>query len=361
MMKPLGYITYFLNHKKRVITVVIALALCIFLIGEIDSFVNSMVATQSREFEKFKYFSHITVVDREAEQDIIYEIRNHESVEKVLQTYDYSLKIPSIGANAKFKGYVLGQDETAGLISKMDIRISKGNLPGPGEIIVNEHILRAKDLDEGGYYTVDDKDYLISGVLTGENVTSFIVDDVPGKSREYLVVFKDGRMESASKMLNGYSKTKLSVWGYHENVELVKESVTGTKDLLNIMVVSSIIFLSIIIGNYSHVFNIHRIREFGVFKAIGYSRKKLLLKVLLEILITSCAGLFIGFLLMFTVNRLVSVFYLYPNGNAPIRMRWGIVPKLIPIPLAISVFVFIPVSRLLDKIDPILIIERMGR
>jgi ABC-type antimicrobial peptide transport system permease subunit len=270
------------------------------------------------------------------------------------------LKIKSVGADAKFKGYVLGQEETAEFIKKMDIRISKGSLPRPGEIIVNEHILRAKGLDVGDYCTVNDKRYLISGILAGENVTSFTVDDVPEKSREYLVVFKDGMMESAAKMLNGYSKTKLSVWGYHENVEYVEETLAGTRDLLNLMVVSSIIFLSIVIGNYSRIFYIHRIREFGVLKAIGYSRKKLLSKVLLEILVTSCAGLAAGFLLMAIVNWLVSVLYMYPNGNAPVQMRWGIMPKLIPIPLAISVFVFMPVSRLLDKIDPIVIIERTG-
>lgn len=374
-MKPLGYLIYLKNHKKRISSVVITIALCIVLIGSLDVITKNILQTQKRDFAKFNYFTLINPGDGALSKSTLDEISNYEGVDRVIRVGTFQCDINTIGSQAEYKSFAMEPEDMKYIMNRMQLVISNGTLPQMGNsgIAVNENIARAFRLKVGDY--VDPKKdsvtgllekYKISGIMKGDNVIAFIpmsmeeIQNNPIFKEEYMVVFKDGKMKDVNSFLKSGIHDNIKILGMDENIDFVNMIFKNYNSLINLMVILTIAFLSVVLGNHSYVHYIHRRREFGILKAIGVNKNKLLLKVGTEITITTFTSMVLGILLLFAIDFVLNRAYILNIGLAPLTVKPDLLLKLIPIPLSISIFTFIPVSRMIDKIDAITIIERVS-
>jgi ABC-type lipoprotein release transport system permease subunit len=261
------------------------------------------------------------------------------------------------------------------IIDKMGLALSEGQ-PGKNDtknIFINENIAKAFKVNIGDYIDpqkdsisgITEK-YRVCGIFKGDNVTAFIpiseekLQTNPQFNEEYMVVFKTGKMEETNLFLRELKDENIKIVGFDEKVRFVTDIFKNYNSLINLMIILTIGFLSVVLGNHSYVHYIHRRREFGILKAMGFSKNKLLLKVGTEITLTTCTAMLLGTALLLLMEILLIRFYMLNIGLAPLSFKLDLILKLIPIPLSISIFTFIPVSRMIDKIDAITIIERVG-
>lgn len=374
-MKPLGYLIYLKNHKKRISSVVITIALCIVLIGSLDVITKNILQTQERDFTKFNYFTLVSPQDGQLSKDTLDEIKNYKGVGRVIRVGTFQCNINTIGSQAEFNGFAMDYDDMKYIMNRMKLSFSDGELPEKGtlSIAVNENIAKSFKLKVGDYIDpmkdsvsgLTEK-YKISGIMKGNNVTAFIpmnIEEIqknPMFKEEYMVVFKDGKMGDVNSFLKTQIHDNINILGLDEKVNFVNIIFKNYNSLINLMIILTIVFLSVVLGNHSYVHYIHRRREFGILKAIGISKNRLLLKVGMEISITTFTSMVLGILLLFTMDFVLNKTYMLNIGLAPLTVKPDLLLKLIPIPLSISIFTFIPVSRMIDKIDAITIIERVS-
>lgn len=374
-MKPLGYLIYLKNHKKRISSVVITIALCIVLIGSLDVITKNILQTQERDFTKFNYFTLVSPQDGQLSKDTLDEIKNYKGVGRAIRVGTFQCNINTIGSQAEFNGFAMDYDDMKYIMNRMKLSFSDGELPEKGtlSIAVNENIAKSFKLKVGDYIDpmkdsvsgLTEK-YKISGIMKGNNVTAFIpmnIEEIqknPMFKEEYMVVFKDGKMGDVNSFLKTQIHDNINILGLDEKVDFVNIIFKNYNSLINLMIILTIVFLSVVLGNHSYVHYIHRRREFGILKAIGISKNRLLLKVGMEISITTFTSMVLGILLLFTMDFVLNKTYMLNIGLAPLTVKPDLLLKLIPIPLSISIFTFIPVSRMIDKIDAITIIERVS-
>ncbi|PJI09304.1 MULTISPECIES: ABC transporter permease [Clostridium] len=374
MQKPLSYMMYFRNHKKTVLGAAVSIGISILLIGAIQFYTLNMYESYERNFTKYEYASSIRSQKGDLSKDTVNKIKNNGSVDKVIKTGYFQHRVRSVfGTDTSVDGFYADEKDIRYILGKMNFQFKEGTglKNGDKKILLNENTARFKNVKVGDFAGKDvSKDdyfpgkYKISGILKGDNTTSFIAEN-PDKLEcnsteyQYLVFPKKGKMSELNKFLKKFKSDEVKVETYDDDMKEEKQELEGFNTVFNLVIILIIIVMSVVLGNSSYINYFNRRREIGILKAIGHTRGSIIIKMIEEIGISSLAGFSLGYLLLYVFAEVNNKFYLYPKGLTFFHITWSLFPKLLSIPLFITIFSVIPVSRLLDKIEPISIIERI--
>ncbi|MBZ9685597.1 ABC transporter permease [Clostridium estertheticum] len=376
MNKPLSYYLYFKSNKKKTLGMVLSIAFSILLIGVIQMFSDNMSDTYYRNLTKLNYISTISSTKGRLPKETMESIKNNSTVDKliIVNTYRYSI-VNIIGASAGYTGYYMDEKDIPVLMDRMGMKLNDGTLLKNDEkkIIINSNIARATDRDIGGYMgnEVSNMDnfkgkYEIKGIIKGDNIISFIAkskEKIASNNEqfeEYLLLPKEGKLEEMNSFLKGLPKDNIKLLTYQDILQERKSDDEGMNTIFNILIIIIILVLSVSLGNSSYIHYFQRRSEFGLLKAIGQGEDKIILRMIKEISISSALGLAVGLMLLLIFKGIGNTFYTYPKGLSLFQINVQLIPKIIAIPIFICIFSIIPVSRLLVKIEPISIIERVG-
>lgn len=376
MKKPLSYYLYFKSNKKKTLGMILSIAFSILLIGVIQMFTDNMSDTYYRNLTKLNYVSFISSTNGNIPKETMQKIQNNSNVDRLIlvNTYYYGI-VDIIGSIAVYTGYYINANDIPIVLNRMDLKLNTLNLPKNGEekIIINSNIARANGKSIGGHMgnEVSNTDYFpgkyeIKGIIEGDNIISFIA-----KSREkiassneqfeqYLLLPKEGKLEEMNSFLKGLPRDNIKLLTYQDILQEKIDAAQGMNTIFNILIIIIIVVLSVSLGNSSYVHYFQRRKEFGLLKAIGQGEDKIILRMIKEISISSALGLAGGLMLLLIFKGIGNAFYTYPNGLSLFQINVQLIPKIIAIPTFICIFSIIPVSRLLVKIEPISIIERVG-
>lgn len=372
MRKPLSYFMYCKSHKKSSIAIIISIGLAILLIGAIQLYTINMNDSEIRSDAKYKYATLVYKNKGILDKNITAKIENDDTVEKVIKVNNFQYMIRTVfGTDMDYEGFYADERDVKYIINKMGIKFHKGNYVknDDNKILINENTARFKKVGIGDFVGGDvRKDdyfkgkYKINGILSGDNVVSFIA--VGPKELEqnymYLVFPRKGKLQEMNKFIRSISKNGIKNYSYDDAQESSKENLKNFNAIFNLVIIIIIIVMSTVLGNYSYINYMKRRSEVGILKAMGYTKAKIIMRMIKEIGISSFLGFGFGYLVLFIFAKTYNVFYLYPRGISLFHITWDLLPKFLSIPLFITIFSVIPVSRLLEKIEPISIIERLG-
>lgn len=376
MKKPLSYYLYFKSNKKKTLGMILSIAFSILLIGVIQMFSDNMSDTQYRDLTKLNYVSIISSTKGRLSKETIENIRKNSTVDRLIMvnTYYYSI-INIIGVPSNYAGYYADEKDIPVLMDRMGMTLTANNFLKNDEkkIIINSNVARARVKSIGGLMgnEVSNMDYFqgkyeVKEIIESDNIISFIAKSKENIARntnqfeQYLLVPKEGKLDEMNSFLKGLPKDNIKLITNKDMLQEKKTDDEGMNIIFNILIIIIIIVLSVALGNSSYIHYFQRRREFGLLKAIGQSTDKITLRMIKEISISSAIGLALGSILLLIFKGIGNAFYTYPKGLSLFQINMQLIPRIIAIPIFICIFSIIPVSRLLVKIEPISIIERVG-
>jgi ABC-type antimicrobial peptide transport system permease subunit len=275
-----------------------------------------------------------------------------------------------IGSSMYYNGYFMDELDIKLLMKRMKLRLSSGYFPknNSSKIIITARTARSRNISLGGYMgsKIRDDDcfygkYRVCGILnTNSEVFFSAASNIDKGTNVYIVLPKKGAMAKMNRFLKQFREGKYTVYTYKDCAADAEGTCENFNNIFNIIVIIIITVLSITLGISSYVHYFQRRNEFGLLGAVGYSKISLIFKMAEEILISTAAGFVLGFIFIVLFQQLQNTFYLNPEGIYPFRINIQVIPKLIAIPISISVFSIIPASRLLSRVEPVSIIERMN-
>lgn len=373
-MKPLSVLYYCLKNRKRVLSMAISIGFSIALIFSLsfllDEIKHSDEYTTLNPLESYSEVWPST--EKPITKDVINMIINDKNTDKVIPRISQKTFYYRIAGRNNVSLFSLNHEDMQFFLKRLRLKLVKGRLPTEDttEIAMDYHVAKNKGLKLGDKigYDVDKKEGNISGTHT---IVGFIDGDcmvmVTPIQKEIdgsrllpsgiLVFPKEGKMEQYNEFLEGLPKQTVGVWTYQRAAKAVEKDSKDLKKYMNILVVMLIIVLSLSTGNASYINIIQRRYEFGLLNSVGYTNMQILKKASMEIFIMNLTGYIAGVVLTLVFAAVEYIFVFEPNGLI-LRL---VLPDAILQTLAIlvfsSLFSIIPVSRMLQKIDPISIIE----
>ena len=178
-----------------------------------------------------------------------------------------------------------------------------------------------------------------------------------GNSQLVQVLVSPSKPAETNKTIKQLNSELLVTNGQQQDFTILSqdENLLVTSDILNILTgfIASIAAISLLVGGVG-IMNImlvsvtERTREIGIRKAIGATNRQIMSQFLVEALVLSCAGAFLGFLL-----AIVTVLVIRITTHLEPVITWPIVLASILISVAVGVlFGLMPAAKAASK-DPI--------
>ncbi len=168
------------------------------------------------------------------------------------------------------------------------------------EIYYKDYLM-STGYDSGTYYVMNDSDYTALAYTTGRNDTDitnveFYSDEYFGNfyCSNYLLIHSDN-IEQTLNYLTGYYGESLITPDDVFNEEISDSRSSIITDLISLIVVMALICLCIFFIMRSSLMS--RVKEIGVYRAIGVSKKNLTFRFMTESLVLTTLSLLIGFII----------------------------------------------------------------
>ena len=342
-----------MGNKKKTISLVITIAFSILLIGSIHLFLENTKKSATQYTYQYEYFSVIFHSDQAIPEDKLQEIINHDSVKRLIPIKRLHVPHKGIGITTMTHSYALSREDALYLIHLLNIDATVPELEN--QMILSKNIVKNNQYQEGQfifedepiqYHSSFESDYLIGFVLS--------TIDAPNS---YIIIPEENRLREVNQFLSTHHDNQYTVI-HIDNMNQIIDDVLGDVDILTrIITIIIIISVGIGLGISTFVHYYQRRKEFAVLSSIGFSHKKILMKISSEIVFICFLGLVGGFLLLGIEIVLINRLILMNAGVHLYQLDGGLFGKMIIIPMFSFVFSLIPTSMLLKKIDTISIIE----
>ena len=380
-MKPLSALKYSINNKKKLITSIISILVAVTFLYCFQTFIkceyNSMRELYLLPF-KTRMMLYSSENNKPIPENIVNTLNTDSNIEKAIPFVYYqtryaipgSLSIsPILGIRAEDMEYV---------IKKHNGTIKEGRLPKEGckEVALDSRLALNKKVKLGDKIGNSagknikneplDGEYTIIGIIESPDYLSimpFSTASVPNATinqaliKKSLLIFpKENKTKEVDNLLLSFPRNQVRATTLSEITKDFNgnSSVLKTLDMLCIL---SILVMVVSVGSSKYVQFFSRKQEFGVLNAIGYTKTKIMKKAFQEVVLVNL----IGYILGIGFGVLASFFVNNASFNAVgavavyFYSRAFIVALFVP--LFTTLFTLVPVNRMINKLDPIIMIE----
>ncbi|MFA9398349.1 MAG: ABC transporter permease [Clostridiaceae bacterium] len=378
-MKAFSPFLYSKRNKRKVFASLNAVIIAVSFLFVLYAFMQSMIFFQERKF--LYLYDNIASVStygaNPIEKEIIEKIKENENVETVIpanRNFSIYYKIPGI-IDTSLAIPILEQDRDY-FMDKLNIKVLEGRLPKEGlmEIAINKDIAINRKLILGDKVgdSVNKLDnipgeYEIVGILDDVAVTSIMsVNDrnMPNyKNREELLtrgfyVFpKEDKKEAMDKYISSLEKDKVSITTKEIAVDYFNKSASSTK-VIDVIAILSIVVMVLTVGSSKYAQYLNRKEELGVLNALGFNKSQILKRAFNEVVIVNLFGYILGIVLGIILSYLLAKGLWESCGvKGFLYTGKGIVIASF-IPLFTILFSIIPINMMINKLDPIKMIEK---
>lgn len=377
-MKPLSALNYSKNNKKKLITSTVSIMVAVLFLFVFQTLIKSLYNTLY-ELNTNSYNTHIRIFsverDHQISENIINEIKNNSNVEKIIPFIPYRTlyTIPSSMTSTEVLG--IRVEDMDYMMQKHKITLKEGRLPleGHKEVALDSRVAKNKAAKLGDKIGNSinkndslDGEYTVVGLLEGKGFISLMpyntstapleLSETSLLQKSALIFPKENKLNQVDKLVSSYSKSEVNSFTLSEIIKLVNASSSVVKTLDMICIIA-IIVMVISVGSSKFVQFYSRKQEFGVLNALGYTKIEIMKNAFMEILLVNTLGFILGigfgvlvsffaFNALFTSIGAISVFFC---SKAFLIALF--------IPLFTTLFIFIPVNRMINNLDPIIMIE----
>lgn len=372
-MKVLSILNYSRKNKNKVISSIIPVLIAVSFLYLINTFVKSIDKSLYKlNVSSYKYHATITVCDN---KNIIEKVKNDKNVEKLVPFMWYGIKysVPSslnwahvIGLKAEDMNYFL---------DKEDIQVMIGKLPEEGkkEIALNYLVAKNKKITIGDSVgnALDKFDgisgeYKVVGILKSETMLSIVsfnseilkdYDDGEKSLQRGIIVFpKKDKINEVNKLVESLPKGE----GAYNTLSTLSEKFKkdmGCLEILDVMSILSIFLMVITVGSSKYVEFFNRKEEIGILNAIGYNKRQILRRAILEVLVVNTIACILGLLLGISLSYFVKVNIFEKAGAVGVVFDEKAFFVSLYVPLFTTLFTVVPINAMINKLDPIDMIE----
>ncbi|AKN30546.1 ABC transporter permease [Clostridium carboxidivorans P7] len=377
-MKPISILNYYRGNKKSFICSIVSAAIVIAFLYVTNTFIKSvevsfykLYLSQYETYARIKSFGSKNSIPK----DILNTVKRDVNVEKIIPFKWYALNYNIMGISADSEVLALNNNDINYFLNKQNITVLSGRLPleGKNEIAVHYLVAKNRNLHIGDSVgsIVNNLDslygkYKVVGILKGYNMVSVapINDAVSYEnntsivSKGGLVIFpKKNKFNEVSKLVDSLPKdTILPETMNTMSVEL-KRSLDFSK-ILDIITILTIFLMVITVGSSKYVQFLNRKEDLGILNAIGHTKIQILKNVIFEVFLVNFISYILG-LIIGIVLSYIDKYYIFQSCGAlgiVLDLKAFIVCSYIP--LFTTLFTIIPVNSMINKLDPINMIEK---
>jgi putative ABC transport system permease protein len=379
-MKPLSSFKYYTENRRKFITSVITVLVAVVFIYDIQCFTQSISESTYRIYaNSLEKHARISPpgYDKLIPETLLDRMKSSEYVEKMIPCDFYSTSYMIPGARTGAIIYALRNEDMDYVMKKHGITIGEGRLPETGkpEVALDYRIAKNKKVNVGDKIgsKVDksdwlDGEYTVVGILKSEDFISIRPYNITGEPlserkqnllyQSALLFPKENRMAVLDDFLRSLSFKEVSA-DTHSEVMEGHNKPDDVEQILDILCILSIVVMIISVGSSKYVQFFNRKKDFGVLNALGYSKFKIIVITLKELCAINLIGYILGVIAALIIAFIVNTMVFINIGGIGVFFSFKALVITLYIPLFISLFTFIPVNNMINKIDPILMIEKV--
>ncbi|MEZ0327032.1 MAG: ABC transporter permease [Fimbriimonas sp.] len=376
-MRPLAPTTYLVRNAGKTIPLIGVIVLAVLLVCGIISLINSIPLSIRVIYLYNKEFLGISPRgDPTQTLKIVEEIKKESPVpvERAIICRATSNQVRSIVGKWPFVVIGLEQKDMDWYMKRQLSNGIQGRLPIPGspEAVISGPVAKNLNLKIGSVLlspesneSYSQKHVKVVGIADTDRWLMFT-------SVEYLrkyhfppidlamILAKDVQQQTkldawAERHFKG---RRVQVWTYQQIEKNTREMFATLYQILNVVIGTLALVITIMMGMLMNIYQSQRLVEFGLLQAIGYTKKQLLRRVLVESVLVVIAGWMIGMVLGYGLLILAQKLMMEPKSFALDPADPTAFAYTIPIPFAILVVAIATVVLRFRSFDPVGIVER---
>jgi ABC-type lipoprotein release transport system permease subunit len=276
----------------------------------------------------------------------------------------------------KWPFVVLGfeQDDMSYFLDRMGARKIEGRLPKAGapEAIVSRPVAVNLNLKLGSVLlNPEDQDayspFEVKVVGIAETDEWLMANSIEYQRANHfppidsLVVFARNAKDQetldywAEKALKG---NRAQVFAFHRLETETEEMFRILYQILNVVIGTVVLAITIMMAMLMNIYQSQRLVEFGLLQAIGYTKRRLLLRVFRETFIVLVGGWALGVIVSFGFLSIVKAQLMDPNAFVLDKFDTAAYLHTLPVPTAVLIAASFTVLMRFRKFDPVAVIER---
>lgn len=377
-MKQLSPLLYNRRNKKKILASINAVMVAVCFVWVLYTFTDSILAMVTRNATAiYKNSAAVMRYEKPIDTSLINEITNNKNVDRIVPTvfkYGISYRIP--GSSDIARAVPIRAKDMDYFMKKQGIKLIEGNLPeeGKNEIAINKDIAKNRHVKIGdivgdGVEKFDSLpgEYKIVGILdSGPTISVLSANEsiLPGYKNEqtilgggFYVFPKSGRKAAMDSYIGSLSQSRYDI--YTESIVSKDfERDLGSLKVIEVISILAIIVMVITVGSSKYAQYINRKEELGVLNAIGYNKKQILSRTFKEVLIVNVLGFVLGIAMGVIMSYGLARGLWEPVGcKGFLYSAKGLIEGTL-VPLFTILFSIIPINNLINKLDPIKMIEK---
>ncbi|PJA38733.1 hypothetical protein CO180_02750 [candidate division WWE3 bacterium CG_4_9_14_3_um_filter_41_6] len=378
-MKPLSIWVYYWNNKRKIFPVIGILILSVLGMMAPPAILNTVQQDVLRGFNFYEKYIVVFINEAESEgltkSQLEDKLINLGSVEHIIETQVRTTQRYTLSGDIDTPVFFLKEKDYPTFFGHVGLKLNEGTMPeeNSNEVVFTTQMAKNKQLFVGEVFgqAVDEYDtisgeFVLSGTVDTDS-DSFglgsygFVNQKQSITTWYLVAPQDGKYQEILKDVERLKKEHPFLY-FETEPSLRNRMDNGFKSLnLVFMLVSSIIVIVIAmsVALLKIIFFMQRANEFGLLTAIGYSKKFILKKTILEVFVIIIVGWVLGVFITWGLFAWLNATLYVPKAFIPLDLfQFDVLKYSLPIPLAVSIFSIATVFWQLSTLDPVSIIER---
>lgn len=374
---PLSPSIYLLRNASKTIPLMGVILLAVMLIAGIVSLINSIPLSIKTIYSYSKQYAGVTPRGDASLTPQLKEIIEAESpveLERVMTVRGMDFEVRSIVGNWPFVVLALEQEDIAYYLERQGGGAIDGRTPeaGAAEAVISAPLARNLDLKIGDALLGPDtpEGYSPNPV----KIVGIVDTDIwlALTSIEYhrtyhfppidaLLVFADdvgAQPEFDAWLIDRFEGEQARVFTYQQLEEQADTMFSILYQILNVIIGTLVVVITLMMGMLMNIYLSQRVQEFGLLQALGYTRKRLLNRVMVETVLVVVGGWALGLAVAFGLLNLVKRILMDPNAFALDPLDSAAYTYTIPIPLAIFAVAVFTILLRFKKFDPVGVVER---
>lgn len=373
-MKPLSIFNYYRNNLKRLSAVFIAVSLSVFLLYTLQMLIYSSFRTEYLSLvESQKYYSSFLRKESLIDPELVESIKKQKSAGMIMPWVFYYTNITYTLGETGTKILSLSTDDMRSLMSAANLKLIQGRFPvaGSEEILLHRLVAKNKGLEIGDSIgsNIDNKEpfpgeHKIVGIIDGTPIISFNsletwINTYHLDPYKYgmIVIPGKGKLDELNKYIESLPYQGLEIRTLNSTTIQITESSGNVDTLLTLINLIVITIVSLCVGFLCYIYFYQRRTEFGLLNALGFTRQHIINRAFAEVSGINAAGFLAGILLALLCALVLNTLHFIPKGQLLVLWDLSYLTRVLCIPLFVSLFSVLPIWRMLNKLDPIAIIE----
>lgn len=374
---PLSPSVYLLRNAGKTIPLMGVILLAVMLIAGIVSLINSIPLSIKTIYSYSKQYAGITPrgdasLTPKLKEDV--EQNTPVPLDRVMTVRGSDFEVRSIVGKWPFVALALTQEDMAYYLKREGGGVIEGRMPAEGaaEALVSEPLARNLNLKIGS--NVLDPDNTDAYAPKPVKVVGIVKSDmwlclIPLEFHKQfffppvdalLAFSKDPAQQPVFDkwLIKHFKGDRARVFTYQQLEEQADTMFSILYQILNVIIGTLVVVITLMMGMLMNIYLSQRVQEFGLLQALGYSRKTLLKRVVMETTAVVIGGWTVGLVVAYSLLNVVKGALMDPNAFALNPLDPAAYYYTIPIPIAIFLVATFTIVFRFKKFDPVGVVER---